>query len=282
MEINLKNLIMEYDCPNEESIKEEVILNCHLTFLQLRDFLISAGEVLYEDIENKVYVAFIRSGKHGINGAKFAIQLHGSKLNVVGYINEGLIKQNLWVRSFSKLERACLGEKPIEDKLKSKRKKYLLYGLLVILSIIVISIGLLFGEIQQTRTATKIYNVAVSEYNEQVELYNKFVEMTCIDNISGLPIALESLSTEDEGFFANLLVVLGSNNKDIIVTDTNTINGMTNQVKEAEDILKQITAPTSDFVMERLSTIENITGTQAVTQELDPDGLLGKEGGFRQ
>ena len=31
--------------------------------------------------------------------------------------------------------------------------------------------------------------------------------------------------------------------------------------------------------MERLNTVESITGTQAVTETLNPDGLLGKEGG---
>jgi hypothetical protein len=55
---------------------------------------------------------------------------------------------------------------------------------------------------------------------------------------------------------------------------------MTIEVKSAVTLLKQITAPTSDWVIEKLGTVEKITGTQAVTEELDPDDLLGKEGGF--
>ena len=138
----------------------------------------------------------------------------------------------------------------------------------------------MFSEIQQTCVATKAYNAAVVEYNEQAELYNQSVELTCIDNISGLPVVLETLATENEGFWANLLVVIGSNNKEIIATDTETIQRMTIEVKSAVTLLKQITAPTSDWVIEKLGTVEKITGTQAVTEELDPDDLLGKEGGF--
>lgn len=280
MRVDLKKLIMEYECPNEECIQEEDIENCNLSFLQLRDFLINAGEVLYEDIENKIYVASIRSGKRGINGAKFAMQLRGSKLIVVGYAKEGLIKQNLWKKAYGKLETACQGEKTTDDKPKSKLKKYLLYGLLTVVAAVLIGIGLLFGEIQQTCIATRNYNDSVKAYNEQAELYNKMIEKTCVDNINGLPVVLETLKTEKEGFIDNFFVVLGSNNKDIIDADKKTIDGMTEQAKAAVALLQQITAPKGNWVIEKLSTVETITGTQAVTEELDPDGLLGKDGGF--
>ena len=280
MRIDLKKLIMEYECPNEECIHEKEIGNCKLSLLQLRDFLINAGEVLYEDTENKVYIASIRSGKCGINGAKFAMQLRGSKLIVVGYAKEGLIKQNLWRKAYDKLETACLGENATDHKPKFKFKKYLLYGLLTVVAVVVIGIALLFGEVQQTCNATRNYNDSVKAYNEQAELYNQMIEKTSVDNISGLPVVLETLKTEKEGFIDNLFVVLGPNNKDIIATDKKTIDGMTEQAKEAVALLQQITAPEGDWVIEKLSNIEDITGVEAVTEELDPDGLLDKEGGF--
>lgn len=44
--------------------------------------------------------------------------------------------------------------------------------------------------------------------------------------------------------------------------------------------LKQITAPTDDFVKERLQRIDTITEMDAVTEEHDPNGMLNKQGGY--
>lgn len=44
--------------------------------------------------------------------------------------------------------------------------------------------------------------------------------------------------------------------------------------------LKQITAPSDEFVMDRLKRIENITAMGAVTEDNDPNGKLNKAGGY--
>ena len=44
--------------------------------------------------------------------------------------------------------------------------------------------------------------------------------------------------------------------------------------------LSNVTAPPDDFVMERLGTIRDIEQCAAVTEKNDPNGLLGKEGGY--
>lgn len=44
--------------------------------------------------------------------------------------------------------------------------------------------------------------------------------------------------------------------------------------------LKQVTNPTEAFVIERLRTIDEIGGVQAVTEENDPNGNLNKPGGY--
>lgn len=44
--------------------------------------------------------------------------------------------------------------------------------------------------------------------------------------------------------------------------------------------LKQVTAPTEAFVIERVQAVEGITGVSAVTEENDPNGNLGKQGGY--
>ena len=44
--------------------------------------------------------------------------------------------------------------------------------------------------------------------------------------------------------------------------------------------LKQITAPTDDFVMERLKQVDTIIDMAPVTEERDPNGKLNKQGGY--
>ncbi len=44
--------------------------------------------------------------------------------------------------------------------------------------------------------------------------------------------------------------------------------------------LKQVTAPSDDFVMERLQTVDTITEMDAVTEDHDPNGQLNKQGGY--
>ena len=45
-------------------------------------------------------------------------------------------------------------------------------------------------------------------------------------------------------------------------------------------IQKQVTAPTDDFILERLKQMDTILSLAAVTKSNDPNGLLGTEGGY--
>lgn len=45
-------------------------------------------------------------------------------------------------------------------------------------------------------------------------------------------------------------------------------------------ILKQVTNPTEDFIIQRLEGISSITDIQAVTEDHDPNGHLNKQGGY--
>lgn len=46
------------------------------------------------------------------------------------------------------------------------------------------------------------------------------------------------------------------------------------------DQMKQVTNPTEQFVIQRVSGLPNITGVEAVTEDNDPNGNLGKAGGY--
>ena len=61
------------------------------------------------------------------------------------------------------------------------------------------------------------------------------------------------------------------------------ITAITESQKAYEDSiqgLKQITAPTDDFVMDRLKNIETIADMAPVTEDHDPNGQLNKQGGY--
>ncbi|AEA00692.1 MULTISPECIES: hypothetical protein [Aerococcus] len=44
--------------------------------------------------------------------------------------------------------------------------------------------------------------------------------------------------------------------------------------------LKQVTAPEEKFVIERIQSVEGVTGISAVTEDNDPNKQLGKQGGY--
>lgn len=97
MNIELKNLLEEYGCKNQEAIKETIITECNVSILQLRDILLLLGEILYENLEQKIYVAKI---SHSSTTCTVAVKLSENVIYVVGYAKEGIIKQNICEKAF--------------------------------------------------------------------------------------------------------------------------------------------------------------------------------------
>lgn len=313
MNYNLKELLVDYGCKNPNNIKEMSVSECKLSILQVRDALLLLGEILYENVEEQVYVATIRAGYGNMNSAVVALKLCENTLWVVGYAKEGIIKQNICEQALQKIVDAAHGKVNI----KVVKRNWL--GLPIIILIILVPIifvkrnvntvdteGLtdnvsivsstedkhkqetvispeeaaLNAEIELVLNATAEYNEAVKAFNKHVAEYNKAVEITCIDNIKGFPKSIESLSLVSENRDDIALVVQSDNNKEKIVADTETILEMTEELKYAIEIVRQITAPTEEWVEDRLGAVKEITGMQAVSENLNPDGLLGKEGGY--
>lgn len=79
---------------------------------------------------------------------------------------------------------------------------------------------------------------------------------------------------------------------EIIKSETETLNkvdytDILQQISDAQKAyedsvkqLKQVTAPTEAFVIERIKAVDGITGVSAVTEDNDPNELLGKQGGY--
>ena len=311
MNIELNKLLEEYGCKNPELIKETVITDCGLSFLQVRDALYILGEILHENLDEQIYVANIRAGYGNMNSALVAMKLQGNKLLLSGYAKEGAIKQNMCEQAFQKLADVAHGKDVVKTS-KTKKRWFSVPIIILVVMVPIILIGrnantvdkevlienvttsedspiqeniilpeeaALNAEIEVLTGVTEEYNKAVKEFNKYVKEYNSAVKLTCVDNI-GFPKSLESLAVVSESKDDIKLVVQSDNSEEKIVADTDTILDMTEQVKDAITLVKQITAPTEEWVIERLSVIKEISGTQAVTTEQNPDGLLGKEGGY--
>lgn len=313
MNSDLKYILKEYGCKNTDSIKERVISECKLSILQIRDALFTLGDILYENIDEQIYVATIKSGYGNMNNAIVAVRLQKDTLFVAGYAKEGIIKQNICEHAFQKLTDAALGKAIPKSGKRNWFNAHIICLSILVLTILIIrntntsnvdnlshneitdvsteddsksEIALspeevaLNAEIETVLRATKSYNDAVEDFNKYVAEYNELVAHTCIDNIEGLPNHLEELSIVSENYDDIAMVVQSNNSEEKIIADTDTVLDMTEQVKHAIAIVKQITSPTETWVKERLDSIQEISGTQAVTEEQNPDDLLGKEGGY--
>ena len=287
MHIDLQALLMEHGNAKTEHIQEIKLPDCPLSILQIRDRLYLLGSILHEDLEHQVYVAAIRSGFADMGHAVVALQLQGKTLVAIGYAKEGIIKQHICEKALQKLVAAILGKKVSA----SSRSRIILP--IILFAVVIAGFVTIRGYaekqaekaafdamIQQTISATQEYNKAVEQFNASVEEYNHAVSLICIDNIDGLPAVLEILKKESDGYDEIVEAVENGILAESITTDTNTVREMTAQVEALTAVVKQITAPTAEWITERLASISSISGTQAVTEDLDPDQLLGKEGGY--
>lgn len=119
-----------------------------------------------------------------------------------------------------------------------------------------------------------VVEMLVNDYNLLADEYNKVVANTSVYYISGISDncasknAIEhseiARSMDNNRFLAQVDSIL--NDMDVVIGDYYLIN--------------QITDPEPSWVKTRLKNIPDISGVQGVSKNNDPNGLLGKEGGY--
>ena len=77
-----------------------------LSFLKIRDILMMKGTILFEDLENRVYVAYIRAGFMKKSYAKAAFHLEDDQLLISIYAEEGIIDQSICKGAVNELEKS--------------------------------------------------------------------------------------------------------------------------------------------------------------------------------
>lgn len=298
----LKEKVSQYVDINENGVCQQQINANSLTYRQLRDRLLTLGTILEE--ENTLYVAAIQSGFSRSNTAIIAIQWTEEQLYMVGYAKEGLINQHTCERVFSQIETGAMPT-------GMGKNRVMRVGLTVAILVAIIGLAtrcasLGASDVGATTDAesttgervsvaidaafaledvvgleeTQEYNQSVEAFNLVAEQYNQAVQKVSVANIDGFPASIELLENVSEDPADIMTSIDNGNDVETILLDTEAVLELTEAVKRAMEIVSQITNPSEEWVLERLEGVDSITGMEAVTEENNPDGLLGQEGGY--
>ena len=265
-------------------IREELTIR-KLSFHQLRDAIWKIGRVVVELEDDNTYIAAIKNGKMKANTAYLAIKLSTGKLEIVGYAKEGLFHQNTVAKAIKQLEETISNKdsedekKKNADNIKSKGKAPKIV-LVVIVAIVAVMIASYFGFAGPAMTATHEYNEAVDAFNEMSIGYDEALSKVCVDNIEGISASAGKLEKESEELQNVIKTVFNGNTADKIKNDTATIYKLIDSMESDLQIVAQIQNPSSDWVESRLKNISHVEEVEAVTEDNDPNQMLGKEGGY--
>lgn len=170
-----------------------------------------------------------------------------------------------------------------EKKQASKRKRIIIAIVASISFIIVLGLGITYSNFYASYSNLKQkiseYNEVVKNYNTVAEEYEKIKLVTSLENIDNLPemTTRKAYIEDDIGFFKSIRNNISQYS---VIQDTKKTAEETAELLYALILAQQITNPTEEWVIERLQVIDEIVEVQAVTENQDPNQLLGVEGGY--
>ena len=285
MNDKLRDVLIENNISVKENklIEDEIIVK-KLTYLKLRDAIWKVGRVVAELEDDDIYVAAIRNGKAG-NTAYLAMKFLPGRVEIVGYAKEGLFNQHTTEKAIKKLKKALVPDEPEDEKKNNseeivglKRTKKI-WGI-VIGTVTVACICLYFMIISPAMEATKAYNKAVDDFNTMAVGYDEALNKVCVDNIEGISATAGKLEKESEAFTDVIKTVLSGNTATKIEKDKDTIYKLIDSMEDDIKVVAQIANPSEKWVEERLKTVSKIDKIEAVSEDNDPNLMLGKDGGY--
>lgn len=271
----LKELLVQYGCPEEATALEERIQVCDFSFRHLEECFLKLGTILESNETAGIIIGTLRIN---FNHATVAAKYGKKEVVILSYAKEGVFKQNTAQKAIDIIKGNILPIDNSQPTQKPTAKKKLFIGITG--TIILVMILLIANAFSACSTINQ-YNDAAEEFNSVVDEYNSAVTQTSVYNIEGIATSLNKINIENSSFPEGIAVLFGRNSISKIKSDTETIRQLTEWIIHSLNVLNQITAPKSEWVIQRLGNVEGITGTQTVTLENNPDGLLGKEGGYK-
>ena len=163
--------------------------------------------------------------------------------------------------------------------IESKKQKKIIIIIILVLGLVMLCF--LYQQASSVRKSIKSYNGVVKEYNAISSEYNEAIENSCVDNIDGMPTEMGKLNLEDESILGAVKVIFSSNSKEKILKDTQTLHELIEAIYKYIQLAKQVACPEEKWIINRLGDVSYVKGTQSVTSNNDPDGLLGKVGGYK-
>lgn len=240
--------------------------------------MIDIGMILEEDLDQGIYVARVTGGRRKPYGPIIAATPRKGGVDVAAIVVRG--KKEPAVEAMGMFEDALNGNPP---KPKPKR-----FGLKLLLLLVLISVVLaactyycFFPQfVIPAQAATAEYNSAVKEFNAVVPRYNSVASGVAVDNVRGLVPQAKELKTQGMDYVSVCRSVIGGNRADKIEKDASTVRGMAKELSSEISVLEAINNPNEEWVISKLERVEGIEQINAVTNENDPNKMLGAEGGY--
>lgn len=165
----------------------------------------------------------------------------------------------------------------VDEKIKTLKRKQVL----LLIGGVIISAALLFLiNIFCVWKYTREYNEIARKYNQLAEEYEDLLKLSCIDNIVGIPPSYGMIEIVDENMDECFKVIFGKNSSIKIWRDTKTLLKLCDEIKIMSTVIEQITAPDALCIEKKICEISDISATELVTEEQNPDALLNEEGGY--
>lgn len=78
--------------------------------LYIRDIMYRIGKIIVEDIENKIYIATVKTGCLDLNEAVVAIRIEANEVYVYSIANEGIINQHSAEKAIRRIRKELVYE----------------------------------------------------------------------------------------------------------------------------------------------------------------------------
>lgn len=163
------------------------------------------------------------------------------------------------------------------NRASRKNRHFIIGGILLL--VLIGCTYVYFKSIMPLQNATAAYNEAVEKYNAVADVYNTKAQLASIDNIDGFATSVDTLPLIDTCVPAVAKSFLHGNTAEKTTNDVTTLSDYTEYLSQCTDVIEQITAPSEEWIIERLNGVEDIIDVQAVTEDNDPNHLLNKENG---
>jgi hypothetical protein len=245
---------------------------------QIRDAMLDIGTILEEDLDRGIYVTRVTGGYRSAYGPIIAATPSDDGVDVGGIVVRG--KKKPVLEAMAAFEDALNGNPPKPRRRHFGLKLFLLLTMVAI-SAIAFTCNYLFPRfIIPAQAATVEYNDAVEEFNSIVPRYNRAAAGVDVGNLRGFVQEAQGLSIQGTDYVSICKAIIGGNRAEKIRGDTDMIREMAKKLEDEIPVLDAIRNPSEEWVKLKLKEVDGIDLTQAVTLSNDPNGMLGKEGGY--